>query len=594
MADSPGIGTNRAIASEHSGSFDSKYHPALECAVGRKPRIVRYPADELRFMNSMAYGRIATRRISVILDVLALMLLVAACETEDTSDTDVAAQPPPTATTAPATGEQSPAMTESPEPTSPPATATREQAEPVATPDPDSSPEASADESEPTAVPPTAVSPGPSAEEALTAYAAERANGPGAIFVGDPAQLIGPPPHEGLMFGIPMEQYNLMAGAALLGSPELQVPSHMFIYTSDYYQGLIQKANLTNPTELESSGEDITIQHVCLDRQLPPCVLIQAYLAPNIARRTDGQVNISVISLVELSIDGQDTLTQVSDGTLDMVNIFTGYVAGEVPALEIQSLWGSAPDWETSYLTLTELAEDVDRLILDSTGGSRVFNRNWFAGSDQWIYSNEPLQSVADFDDLQVRVNSASMSDFVGGMGADPLFLSIAELYTSLDQGIVDAAVYGALLAASARLFEVTDYMAGPVIGFGYTNNVINKDVWDTIPENLQQIMIEEGAKAEMEGLRLAPFQNIAAVAINQQPGVQPVPFSPEIQKHIQEVVLPEFVIPRWLGRLGFPERNADVVAISNEKLSPYTGLWINEDGTISRVEITKGPRASQ
>ena len=531
----------------------------------------------------------ATRRVSVVLAVFALMLLVAACGTEDTSDTDVTAQPPPTAT-----GEQSPAMTESPSTTTPPATATPEQPEPVATPEPESSPEVPPDEPEPTAVPPTAVSPDPSAEESLTAYAAEKANGPGAIFVGDPAQLIRPPPHEGLMFGIPTDQYSRMAGAALLGSSELQLPSHMFIYTSDYYQGLIQKANLTSPTELESSGEDITIQHVCLDRQLPPCVLIQAYLAPNIAERTNGQVNISVISLAELSIDGQDTLTQVSDGTLDMGNIFTGYVAGEVPALEIQSLWGSAPDRETSYLTLTELAEDVDRLILDSTGGSRVFNRNWFAGSDQWIYSNEPLQSVADFDGLQVRVNSASMSDFVGGMGADPLFLSIAGLYTSLDQGLVDAAVYGALLAAPARLFEVTDYMDGPVIGFGYTNNVINKDIWDKIPEGLQQIMIEEGAKAELEGLRLAPFQNIAAVAINQQLGLQPVPFSPEIQKHIQEVVLPEFVIPRWLGRLGFPERNADVLAISNDKLSPYTGLWINEDGTISRVDITKGPRAGE
>jgi C4-dicarboxylate-binding protein DctP len=485
-------------------------------------------------------------------------------------------------------------MTESLEPTSPPATATREQAEPVASPDPDSTPEASADESEPTAVPTTAVSPGPSAEEALTAYAAERANGPGAIFVGDPAQLIGPPPHEGLMFGIPMEQYNLMAGAALLGSPELQVPSHMFIYTSDYYQGLIQKANLSNPTELESSGEDITIQHVCLDRQLPPCVLIQAYLAPNIARRTNGQVNISVISLVELSIDGQDTLTQVSDGTLDMVNIFTGYVAGEVPALEIQSLWGSAPDWETSYLTLTELAEDVDRLIPDSTGGSRVFNRNWFAGSDQWFFSENPLQTVADYKDLKIRSNSSSMSDFIRGMDGKDEFTSIAELYTSLDQGVVDVAVYGALLAVSARLHEVTDYMSGPIIGFGYTNNVINKDVWSSIPSDLQQIMIEEGAMAELEGLRLAPFQNVAAVQINVQLGMSPILFSEEIYQHIQNVVLPEHVIPGWVRRLGFPDKNADIVAVYNGKASPYSGVWINDDGSTRHVPITSGPRAGQ
>ena len=398
-----------------------------------------------------------------------------------------ATSPPPTARPA-ATGQPAPTEPPAPSPTPPPAL-------------------------------PATPAPVMSESEKLAAYAEEHANGPGAIFVGDPTQLIGPPPHEGLMFSMPPEQFNLLSGAALFGSPELQIPGHMFIYSNDYYQNLLSKANLTNPTELVSSGENIEIQHVCLDRNLPPCVLIQAYFAPNLARRTNGQVNISVISLAELQIDGQNTLTQVSDGTLDMVNIFTGYVAGELPALEVQSLWGSAPDWETSYATLTVLAEDIDRIMLEATGGSLVLNRNWFAGSDQWFYSKKPLTSVGDFEGLKIRTNSSSMSDFILGMGGEPTFKSIAELYTSLDRGVVDAAVYGGLLAVSARLHEITGYMAGPIIGFGYTNNVINKDVWDAIPQDLQQIMIEEGAKAELEGLRLAPFQNVAAIAINQSLG---------------------------------------------------------------------------
>jgi hypothetical protein len=218
-------------------------------------------------------------------------------------------------------------------------------------------------------------------EEAMLAeYAASVANGPGAIFVGDPRQLIGPPPHEGLMFRFPEDAYTQVATLGLFGSPELGAPSHLFIYTSDYYQGLIQKANLTNPTELVSSGEEIEIQHVCIDRNLPPCVLIQAYLSPNIAARTNGQVKLSVISLVELQIAGPDTLTQVGDGTLDMVNIFTGYVAGELPALEVQSLWGSASDWETSYLILTDLAEDID--LLPYSYRSRGRHRPVDVGSD--------------------------------------------------------------------------------------------------------------------------------------------------------------------------------------------------------------------
>ena len=426
----------------------------------------------------------------------------------------------------------------------------------------------------------------------LAQYAAEHAGGPGAIFVGDPMQLIGPPPHEGLMFQVPEELYTQAFTAGLYGVPPMGIPGHLFIYGSDYYQRLIRKANLTNPTPLTSSGESIEIQHTCIDRNLPTCVLIQSYWAPNLAKRTNGQVKLSVVSFVELGLSGPETLEQVSRGTLDMVNIYTGYVAGALPSLEIQSLWGMAADWESSYLMLTELDQDIDSIMLEATGGSHVLNRNWFAGSDQWFFGDRPMQTVEDFEDVKIRSHAASMSDFIRGMGGEPVFMGPAEIYTGLERGFVDSAATAAILAIPDRLYEVADYMSGPVIGFGYTNNVINKDVWDEIPADLQQIITEEGAKAELEALRLAPFQNLIAVQINQTLGIQPVPFSEDIRRHIQTVVLPEHVIPGWLRRLGYPGKGEDIVASLNAKVAPYLGLRITEDGSTEPVPITKGPHA--
>lgn len=370
------------------------------------------------------------------------------------------------------------------------------------------------------------------------------------------------------------------------------IPGHTFIYTSEYYQNLIERANLTNPTELTSSGENIEIQHTCIDRNLPTCVLIQAFWSPNLASRTNGQVKISVVSFVELGLSGPETLDQVSNGTLDMVNIFTGYIAGVLPALEIQSLWGAASDWESSYLMLTGLAPDIDRIMYDATGSSQVLNRNWFAGPDQWFFGNKAIQSLDNFQDLKIRSHSSSLSDFFTGIGAEPVFLGPAELYTRQERGFVDAVATTAFLALSDRLYEISDYMNGPLVGFGYTNNVINKDVWNRIPTDRQQIIVEEGAKTELEAHRLAPFQNLVAPQINQALGVKRVQFSDEIVSHIQTVVVPDYVLPGWLQRLGYPGRGADIVVTYNEKASPYNGLQINEDGSVKQVPITKGPRA--
>ena len=426
----------------------------------------------------------------------------------------------------------------------------------------------------------------------LRAYADEHANGPGAIYVGDATQLLGPPPHQSLMFGVHEAIYQQASAAAVLGFQPAGIPDHLFIYNSDYYRDLIDKANLTDPTELTSAGESIKIQHVCIDRNLPTCVLIQTYWAPNLWERTDGQVELTVTSFVELGLAGPDTLSQVADGSLDMVNIFTGYVAGAHPSLEVQSLWGTATDWETSYSTLADMAPDIDRMLLDITGGSPVLNRNWFAGSDQWFFSDQPMRSIDDFGGQQIRTHSASMSDFIRGMGGEPVELGVGELYTALQIGTVDAAVTTLLLGVTGSLYEVADHIAGPVIGFGYTNNVINQDVWEGMPADLQQIIIEEGAKAELEALRLAPFQNFIALEAAEDRGLEVSPFSDQVQEHIQTVVLPEHVIPGWLRRLGYPGSGADAVAIYNAKSAPYTGLMIAADGSLERIPITKGPRS--
>ena len=544
--------------------------------------------------------------------VLALAFALAACGGDDEPEpttaattpasTAAAATPEPTPTEPPATPEPTPteAAAATPEPTptaaaaTPEATPTEHPATPEPTPTeaaatPEATPEPTPTEPPATPEPTPAV---PSEEELLAQYAAEHAGGPGAIFVSDPMQLIGPPPHESLMLGATETEYAQGSTAALVGMEPMGIPGHMFIYTSDYYRQLIAKANLTNPTELTSSGESIEIQHTCLDRQLPTCILMQTYLAPNLAERTNGQVKLSIISYVELGLAGPETLDQVGNGTLDMVNIYTGYVAGVLPAVEIQALWGVMDDWETSYLMQADLVPDIDRILSDATGGGRVLNRSWFAGADQWFFGNKALATTDDFEGLKIRSHSTAMSDFIGGLGAEPLFISAAELYTALERGNVDAAATSALLALPDRLYEVTDYMNGPIIAFGYTNNVINKDVWDRIPADLQQIMVEEGAKAELEGLRISPFHNIASAQLGRLLGLQVVPFSAEIQEHIRGVVVPEHILPGWINRLGYPGKGEDTVAMFNARISPYIGLAIGEDGSLEQAPITKGPRA--
>ena len=104
-------------------------------------------------------------------------------------------------------------------------------------------------------------------------------------------------------------------------------------------------------------------------------------------------------------------------------------------------------------------------------------------------------------------------------------------------------------------------------------------------PNDLRAIFIEEGAKSELEQLRLMAIQNEVGTQKNINEGLELVLFTDELEAQSQATVT-ENVIPGWLRRLGGPGEPA--VALFNEKVGPWVGLKINPDGSTSEVPITK------
>ena len=471
---------------------------------------------------------------SIIL--LSLFVFLAACGTAEEPADEATAPPEPTATTAPPTA----APTNTPEPAAA-ATAT----------------------------------PAPASTEmsALEQYAAENAGGPGAIFVGDLSQMVGLAPEEDL-------------GGYDGDVPLDALEEHLWIYESDYYQTLLEKAKLTDPTELVSSGHTFEIQHACINRTLLWCQLLEAYFVPNVLERTNGQVRFLISSFPELGLAGPDTMHLLTSDTLDMAEIYGGYVGGEYPSLEVQYLWGVFPNHQTHYSVLTSIFPDIAKIIIDATGG-QVILHNWVPGDDQFFFSDYKLDSLDDFEGLKTRSHSAALSDWIEGMGADAQFVAFAEVYAALERGILDAGVTGASPGYSQRWYEVTDYMNGRLYSFNAGPNVMNETVWSSIPEDLQQIILEEGARNELEALRLAAIQNRMGVQRNVDAGLTLVEFDDEMKRHSFEVAAVQHVIPAWLNRVtkGSGDYDHPAINLFNDKIGPKVGVRINDDGS---VEIVK------
>ena len=436
----------------------------------------------------------------------------------------------------------------------------------------------------------------------LKAYAAEHAGGPGAIYIGDGNfdALVGPSVYDEFM-----DTYGVDLGDDDGNVPLDAIGDVRWVFESDYYRQLLETANLTNPTPLTSSGENIELQHTCINGQLLWCKHQRTYFVPNVTERTGGQVTINITSFPELGLAGTDTATLLADGTLGMTEIYGGYVGGEFPTLAVQYIWGLWPDHETHFKVLTNIAPDLNR-VYEEELGAQVLMRNWIAGDDQFFFSNKKLENPEDFVGLKTRSHSAELSDWINHMGASAQFMAFAEVYTALERGILDAGVTGANPGLSQRWYEVTTYMNGRLFSFNSTTNVVNGDVWAEIPADLQQILLEEGAKQELEALRLTAIHNVTGITRNiecdegqeeSDPCLELVEFGPEAQA-LSKRAGAESVLPNWLQRLGYPDEGQDVVDVFNNKIDPFVGLRVDLDASNERgfsvvdVPITQGPHA--
>ena len=160
-----------------------------------------------------------------------------------------------------------------------------------------------------------------------------------------------------------------------------------------------------------------------------------------------------------MGLNPGDVLQLLSGGTLSMAEVHGPSVAGELPAMGIQELWGIYPDRETAYLSQTGMYRQLEEMVARETGGGFIVNHNWNSDSGQFIFSKKPLRTLEDFDGLMIRSHSPALSSWINGTGAWYQLMQFAEVYTALRRGILDAAITGSIAGYIGRWWEFTGYL---------------------------------------------------------------------------------------------------------------------------------------
>lgn len=218
-------------------------------------------------------------------------------------------------------------------------------------------------------------------------------------------------------------------------------------------------------------------------------------LQANVAEASDGRLEIRLFPNSQLGPD-EDVLEQARLGAPVAVVVDGGRLAtfhNEFGVLGAPFL-ASGYDGIRKVVTSDMFEEWVE--ALRDASGHQVLSFNWWQG-ERHLLTNREVSVPADLSGIRMRTPGAPVwMETIRAMGATPTPLPWGEVYSALQQNVIDGAEAQLPAIVGANLDEVISH----VTKTGHINlitGLVTSAAWfDSLPEDLRIILREESLKA--------------------------------------------------------------------------------------------------
>jgi len=137
----------------------------------------------------------------------------------------------------------------------------------------------------------------------------------------------------------------------------------------------------------------------------------------------------------------------------------------------------------------------------------------WFNGFKEFT-ANKPLKKLDDFKGLKIRIQSSKILEGeIKALGAIPQVMAFSEVYTALQQGVVDGEENTPSNKYTQKMHEVQKYMTMSDHGVVMYAVIVNKKFWDGLPPDIRKSLSEAMAESTKYVWQIARQENEDAVA---------------------------------------------------------------------------------
>jgi C4-dicarboxylate-binding protein DctP len=258
-----------------------------------------------------------------------------------------------------------------------------------------------------------------------------------------------------------------------------------------------------------SGGENYTINFSHVVTPNTPKGMGAERFKELVEQNSDGRITVEVYPNSELYGD-EDELQALTGNSVQMI----APASSKLSELARQLL----------VLDLPFLFEDVNEVqeftSRDSRSGQAIYENEdlssnnmqvmglWGNGFYQFT-SNTAIRTPADMQGQRIRITPSDViRSYIEKWGAETTPMAFAEVFTGLQQGVVDGQYNPYSNIESQQFYTVQNYLTVSNHGYLVYPLVINKEFFESLPDDLQQVVTEAADEASTYVSEIAEEDN--------------------------------------------------------------------------------------
>ncbi len=232
---------------------------------------------------------------------------------------------------------------------------------------------------------------------------------------------------------------------------------------------------------------------------------------------SNGQVGITTVALDSLGTS-DDAVAMLKNGTIGMYFNSAAQTPTAFPVSDIFTipyLFGSMEQqnqavydlYEAGYLT--EFDDQIVPLLFTATDPQML------------VFAKAQPATPEDMKGLQIRATSGTSINMIENMGASVVSMGFADVFLSLDRGVIDGAMSSPVMMDTNAWYDVTSYLMDENFFWGVCFCAVNKAQFEALPEDCQNAITQAGQEQHDTIMGMVQELGDSALADMQANGVE-------------------------------------------------------------------------